>query len=117
MITFSILACITRPTNAVIWVFLYANLFWAIRHHKRIFLMIARDIASAGFVLYLLFDIFTESATRLLGLLALLLVDSLYYGKLTFTPLNFLRVNLSSVSLFYGANPWHYYVTDRKSVV
>jgi phosphatidylinositol glycan class B len=42
----------------------------------------------------------------------LFLLDSVYYGKPTFTPLNFLRTNLSSVSLFYGANPWHYYVTQ-----
>ena len=37
-------------------------------------------------------------------------LDSLYYGKPTFTPLNFLLTNLSSVSLFYGSNPWHYYI-------
>jgi phosphatidylinositol glycan class B len=35
-----------------------------------------------------------------------------YYNKPTFTPVNFLRTNLSSVSLFYGANPWHYYFTQ-----
>ena len=39
-------------------------------------------------------------------------VDSLYFHKPTFTPLNFLRTNLSSISLFYGASPWHYYVSQ-----
>ena len=39
-------------------------------------------------------------------------VDSIYYSKLTVTPLNFVRTNLSSVSLFYGSNPWHYYLTQ-----
>jgi len=42
----------------------------------------------------------------------LFILDSVYYGKLTFTPINFLRINLSPVSLFYGANPWHYYITQ-----
>lgn len=36
--------------------------------------------------------------------------DSFYFGKWVFTPLNFLRTNLSSVSLFYGRCPWHYYL-------
>lgn len=57
-------------------------------------------------------DNFTEDASRLLTSTVLLLMDSLYFGKLTFTPLNFLRANLSSLSLFYGANPWHYYITQ-----
>ena len=39
-------------------------------------------------------------------------LDSLYYGKLTLTPLNFVFTNLSSVSLFYGSSAWHYYLTQ-----
>ena len=117
MIAFSALACMIRPTNAVIWVFLYANLFWAIHRHKRVVLMIARDLVSAGFVLLFLPTNFTDNATRLLALQVLLLMDSLYFGKLTFTPLNFLRANLSSVSLFYGANPWHYYITQAMPIL
>ena len=39
-------------------------------------------------------------------------VDSIYYSKLTLTPLNFVQTNLSSVSLFYGSSPWHYYLTQ-----
>jgi phosphatidylinositol glycan class B len=42
----------------------------------------------------------------------LFLLDSVYNGKLVFTPINFLRTNLSSVSLFYGENSWHYYITQ-----
>ena len=42
----------------------------------------------------------------------LTILDSIYFGKPTFTPFNFLRTNLSSVSLFYGANSWHYYITQ-----
>ena len=49
--------------------------------------------------------------------LSLLSLDSVYYGKPTFTPLNFLRVNLSSVASFYGQNPWHYYLTQGIPVI
>ena len=42
-----------------------------------------------------------------------LLADSWFYGKLTFSPLNFLRTNVfHNISLFYGANAWHYYITQ-----
>lgn len=44
MIVFSALACVIRPTNAVIWIFLYSNLLWSIRHHWRILLAIVKDI-------------------------------------------------------------------------
>lgn len=39
-------------------------------------------------------------------------LDSLYYGRVMFTSLNFLVINASSVSLFYGRSPWHYYLTQ-----
>ena len=44
--------------------------------------------------------------------MSLFLVDSLYYRHPTFTPFNFIITNLSQVSLFYGSNPWHYYLTQ-----
>jgi hypothetical protein len=34
----------------------------------------------------------------------------MYNGTPTLTLLSFLRVNSSSVSLFYGSAPWHYYL-------
>lgn len=40
------------------------------------------------------------------------ILDSLYYSRPLFTPYNFLKTNLSSVSLFYGSSPWHYYLTQ-----
>lgn len=39
-------------------------------------------------------------------------LDSMYNGIPTLTLLTFLRVNASSVSLFYGSAPWHYYLTQ-----
>jgi phosphatidylinositol glycan class B len=42
----------------------------------------------------------------------MVLADSLYYGRLTFTPLNFIKANASPVSLFYGNNSHHYYISQ-----
>lgn len=44
-------------------------------------------------------------------------MDSLYYGRPTFTPYNFLKTNLSSISLFYGSSPWHYYFTQAVPIL
>jgi phosphatidylinositol glycan class B len=43
-------------------------------------------------------------------------IDSLYYGRPTFTPLNFLRTNLS-VASFYGVNRWDFYLTQGVPVL
>lgn len=40
------------------------------------------------------------------------IIDSLYYRSPTFTPVNFIITNISQVSLFYGSNQWHYYLTQ-----
>lgn len=45
--------------------------------------------------------------------LACLALDSLFYQTPTFTPIRFLHQNVfNSISLFYGANPFHFYVTQ-----
>ncbi|GJE90740.1 glycosyltransferase family 22 protein [Phanerochaete sordida] len=89
-------ACAVRPTNAVLWVYMVAFLAWRHRKEPKRILAVAADVALIGSV----------------ALGALCTLDSLYYGKLTFTPLNFLRTNLSSISLFYGSSPWHYYLSQ-----
>ena len=43
--------------------------------------------------------------------------DSAFYGRPVFTPLNFVRTNLSSVSLLYGRSAWHYYFTQAIPVL
>ncbi|KAF8226733.1 glycosyltransferase family 22 protein [Tricholoma matsutake] len=101
MLIFSSLACVIRPTNAVIWVYLFANLFWAIRSHKRIVVMIFFEALIVGTV----------------ALVSLFILDSLYYGDITFTPFNFLLTNLSRVSLFYGSKPWHYYLSQALPIL
>src|SRR5277367_3954342 len=40
-------------------------------------------------------------------------VDRLYYGQWTFPPLRFLYFNIAqSLSVFYGRNDWHYYLSQ-----
>ncbi|KAJ7444883.1 glycosyltransferase family 22 protein [Mycena latifolia] len=98
---FAALACAIRPTNAIIWVYLIGYLLWQVRSSRRSFLAIIQD----GVII---------SAATVSGIFAL---DSLYYGTPTFTPLNFLATNLSSVSLFYGGNTWHYYLSQAVPIM
>ncbi|KAF7363648.1 Mannosyltransferase [Mycena sanguinolenta] len=95
-LVFAALACAVRATNAVIWTHLVGYLLWQMRSSRRSFIATIRDASLIG-------------GFALGGIFAL---DSLYYGKSTFTPLNFLETNLSNVSLFYGGNPWHYYLSQ-----
>ncbi|PVF98864.1 hypothetical protein CPB86DRAFT_704237 [Serendipita vermifera] len=90
------IACAVRPTNAILWAYLWFHLF----------LQKKQEGATKTYIRDSL--IFC----RIPALLLILGSDSLYFDRLTFTPLNFVRVNLSSVSLFYGGNPWHYYLTQ-----
>ncbi|TFK42364.1 Alg9-like mannosyltransferase family-domain-containing protein [Crucibulum laeve] len=98
---FSALACMVRPTNAIIWVFLYGKLLWGYRSHKKLAVTLLLEALVVGG----------------LALLSLFAIDTIYYSKPTFTPLNFLLTNLSSVSLFYGSNPWHYYLSQALPIL
>ncbi|KAH7926671.1 glycosyltransferase family 22 protein [Leucogyrophana mollusca] len=93
---FAALACILRPTNAIIWVYMFGALLWRFRGQKCTLLVLIRDCMTIG----------------LFALLSLFALDSVYYGKPTLTLLNFLWFNASSVSLFYGSSPWHYYLSQ-----
>lgn len=44
--------------------------------------------------------------------MSIFVADSAYYGQPAFTPLSFLQTNASSISLFYGRSPWHYYLSQ-----
>ncbi|KAF8920996.1 glycosyltransferase family 22 protein [Mucidula mucida] len=100
-LTFAALACIIRPTSTVIWVFLFANLLWSSRAHR-------------GFVLSLVMNAVVIGST---ALSLVIFLDYLYYGQITFAPVNFFIINLSGVSLFYGGNPWHYYLTQALPIL
>ncbi|KDQ18048.1 glycosyltransferase family 22 protein [Botryobasidium botryosum FD-172 SS1] len=91
----AVLGCIVRPTNVILWAFMWLDLV------RR------RSTAKFAGVVPVLLDTFIAG---LLAASALLSIDTIYNGRLTFTPLNFVLTNLSAVSLFYGRNPWHYYI-------
>ncbi|GLB34752.1 putative alg9-like mannosyltransferase family protein [Lyophyllum shimeji] len=98
---FAALACMVRPTNAVIWLYLFGRLFWSLRTSRRTATALLFQTVSIGSI----------------AVLSLFVFDSLYYQKPTFTPVNFLLTNLSSVSLFYGFNTWHYYFTQALPIL
>ncbi|KAF7323124.1 Mannosyltransferase [Mycena chlorophos] len=93
---FAALACAIRPTNAVIWVYLVVYLLWQSRTSTKTLVAIVTDGLAAAIT----------TAT------ALYCLDSWYYQRPTFAPWNFLITNMSNVSLFYGGNPWHYYLSQ-----
>ncbi|KAH8981026.1 Alg9-like mannosyltransferase family-domain-containing protein [Lactarius akahatsu] len=95
-LVFIALACSIRVTNAITWVFLFPPLLWQLRRNSALLRVFVTDtLATICVTLSLLFTF-----------------DSMYSGAPTLTPLNFLRVNASSVSLFYGSAPWHYYLVQ-----
>jgi GPI mannosyltransferase 3 len=86
---------------------------WQRRHNSAFLCKFLRDGGFIALVLkpHVAFT-FIQLALSSLVLSALCSLDSLYYGKLTITPLNFVITNLSPISLFYGSSPWHYYLTQ-----
>ncbi|KAG0705079.1 glycosyltransferase family 22 protein [Suillus ampliporus] len=93
-IAFAALACAIRPTNAIIWVYMFGLLFKRLGFRSSQIFTLVRDCCVIGS----------------LTLLAVFALDSTFYGRPTLSLLNFLRVNASPVSLFYGSSPWHYYL-------
>ncbi|KAK1234961.1 glycosylphosphatidylinositol anchor biosynthesis [Marasmius sp. AFHP31] len=96
MLVFASLACAVRITTGVIWVYVAAAIAWRLR---------SRSQPLVGFFL-------DSIIVGVLALAPIFVLDTLYYGQATLTPFNFLKTNLSSVSLFYGSNPWHFYISQ-----
>lgn len=69
--------------------------------------LVVGSVLAFSAVAYMLMAFFHCRALTLSGIATL---DTIYYGQYTFTPINFVLTNLSSVSLFYGSNPWHFYI-------
>lgn len=94
-LSFAAMACILRPTNAIIWVIMGLDLFMRIPAKYRAILI---------------------TLTLAVGLFAcssLYLIDTAFYGQPTFTPYNFILFNLArDVATFYGSHPWHWYLTQ-----
>ncbi|KAH9986341.1 glycosyltransferase family 22 protein [Russula compacta] len=93
---FVALACLIRVTSAITWAFLFACLLWQLRQNPALLRAFITDAIS----------------TVCVACCILFALDSAYNGTPTLTALTFLRVNASSVSLFYGSASWHYYLTQ-----
>ena len=53
-----------------------------------------------------------------LGIIACLAVDCLFYGCLTFTPINFVVTNIvQDAASRFGVSPWHWYLTQGLPVM
>ncbi|KAI9767564.1 MAG: hypothetical protein M1840_005601 [Geoglossum simile] len=89
------LACVLRPTNALIWICVSLPLLFHASGKERFVLF--REVIICG--------------SLILALSCL--TDRLYYQTWTFTPFRFLYFNIvQSLSIFYGRNDWHYYVSQ-----
>ncbi|KAG1762487.1 glycosyltransferase family 22 protein [Suillus occidentalis] len=100
-IVFAGLACAIRPTNAIIWVYMFGVLFLRLGLRLSQGFILIRDCCVVGGM----------------TTLAVFVLDSAFYGKPTLSLLNFLRVNASPVSLFYGSSPWHYYLSQALPIL
>ncbi|KAI9094833.1 Alg9-like mannosyltransferase family-domain-containing protein [Phlyctochytrium arcticum] len=93
-------ACITRPTSAITWVYLACRTMslGTVRQNTS-FLAQALMVGAGAMILSV-------------G------IDYLFFGKWTIVLLNFLRWNLAkNISIFYGSHPWHWYLTQGLPLV
>ncbi|TLS23262.1 uncharacterized protein PpBr36_05981 [Pyricularia pennisetigena] len=96
-------AVVLRPTNLLVWVGILTVA--ATR-----FTLDGRSPLDTGSIVSLMVNIIISG----LSVLAVsVLADRFYFGFWTFPPYNWLYFNLSqSLSLFYGRNDWHYYLSQ-----
>ncbi|WFD36575.1 glycosylphosphatidylinositol anchor biosynthesis [Malassezia cuniculi] len=91
-------AVLVRPTSIVLWAFL--GVWHLADMSKRGALPVLKAITDAVLVGAVVLGV---------GLVA----DSLYYGRLVFTPATFFIENVvHSVAIFYGTHPWHWYLSQ-----
>jgi len=91
--------CMIRPTAIIIWLPLCLYHF-LLSYHK--IAVIVKDYIIIGLIV-------TATGTML---------DTHFYGKMTFTPLRFLEANImDGISVFYGTHPLHWYITVGIPVV
>ncbi|GAA6005148.1 hypothetical protein JCM11491_002594 [Sporobolomyces phaffii] len=94
-LVFAALASIIRPSNTIIWLILGARLLLKSSTRRRLSIVGAASLVS------------------ITAVVLCLVLDTKFYQTPTFTPLRFLSTNVfHSISLFYGQNPWHFYVSQ-----
>lgn len=98
---FASIACIMRPTNVLIWLFL--GLYLIITSHRKQITIILNAVVIGTLVL---------AANAWLDTR---LYDS---SKWVLTPWTFFQINVvHNISLFYGAHTWHWYLTQGLPVI
>ena len=97
---------------------MFAGLVWRVSANTKLLVSIARDTVCVGSVLPLVFrDPLFDVSPSLTVLTAVFALDTWFYGRPTLTLINFLLVNASPVSSFYGSNPWHYYLSQALPIL
>ncbi|PWN25469.1 hypothetical protein BDZ90DRAFT_233922 [Jaminaea rosea] len=103
-LAFAAAACLIRPTNAVLWVFVYGCMSCEMIRRSRY-----AQLASLW------------GKALVIGLLAIavsIIIDSTFHGRFSLPMIPFLLTNVyHSLSLFYGSHPWHWYFTQGLPVV
>ncbi|KAL1007283.1 hypothetical protein UPYG_G00084510 [Umbra pygmaea] len=98
-LTLVALAVVVRPTALIVWIPLLVYHFWQEDNKLK---LITHHCLPIG--------------TLILGVSTL--IDSMFYGKLTFVQYNFLNFNvLHNIAELYGSHPWHWYFTQGFMVV
>ncbi|KAL9038435.1 MAG: hypothetical protein Q9180_003137 [Flavoplaca navasiana] len=116
-------ACVLRPTNIMVWICLACFTLWRSSSSGRILKLpwirgglwvnitsVAHGPAIRRERMVLVLETIVCGSTVLVSSA---IVDRLYYQAWTFPPLRFLYFNLAqSLSVHYGRNDWHYYLTQ-----
>ncbi|KAI8338676.1 Alg9-like mannosyltransferase family-domain-containing protein [Chlamydoabsidia padenii] len=97
------LACITRPTNALIWIFLGLQLL----HYAPTYRQKWTIFANAALIVSLILGMNVILDTYIY-------TGQLFdYQQLVFVPWAFIHTNIvQSIALFYGAHPYHWYLSQ-----
>nr|XP_054754334.1 GPI mannosyltransferase 3-like [Lytechinus pictus] len=114
------LACLVRPTAAILW---FPLCLWHINFSR-----VSMD--SLGFTSFHLISIIVAALefirvaltlflpVGLVTISASLLLDRLFYGNFVFVQKNFMEFNfLHDLGAFYGTHPWHWYFSQGFPVV
>jgi GPI mannosyltransferase 3 len=109
---FVALACSVRVTSAITWAFLIPPLLWQLAQKPALLRAFITEAIFTACVLWAFIVHPINACYRCLALCLLFTLDSTYYGTPTLTPLTFLRINISPISLFYGTAAWHYYLSQ-----
>ncbi|KAI9259445.1 Alg9-like mannosyltransferase family-domain-containing protein [Phascolomyces articulosus] len=99
------LACVMRPTNALIWLFAGLRLVIQSSSHRFTVLLNAAIIVSIILAADIALDTFIYAG-------------EFNVENLVLTPINFFKINvLQSISLIYGVHPWHWYFSQGVPVI